>query len=77
METRTPSAPAVRTPRESAASPRTLAPRLGSEQDAKRYAAREERSAEAKNYRAGDTVIIVGASTVVIILAVVIILLLI
>jgi hypothetical protein len=48
---------------------------LGSSEEAKRYAAREEASPEARNYRGGD-VIVLSATAVAIILLVVIILIL-
>lgn len=45
--------------------------RAGTEREAARYRAREVASPEARKYRGGDGVVVIGASTVTVVLAVV------
>jgi hypothetical protein len=57
----------------SARAPRTRT--LGSQADEKRYAVREASSPEARNYRAGDVIVISATALIIILLVILIIVL--
>jgi hypothetical protein len=65
----------VTAPSAPGATPRGVA--LGSRADERRYAEKSARSKNARNFRAGDDVVIIGTTTLAIILAIVLVLVLI
>jgi len=68
----TPNAEAQTTPRGSS----PVAPKPASSADRQSYATREAASPDAKNYKGGDAVVVIGASTATVILAVVLLIVL-